>query len=311
VLSSFDAPTRDALANVFGVLGTGLAGRGAQLNQAVETLPAALRGLANVTRNLADPATRLGAFVQATGAAARGVEPVAPQFGAFFDAASTTFNALNDPAALHATLDTAAATLRPDATDLAATLPDIRDARRLLVALKPGLDQLPPAAAEFSQALARLSPPLGAAAPTFRATTPLVADLRSLARAPITNKTLVTLRGFARRVPPLLRYVNPMQTRCNYFGLWFRNVPSLLSEGDPLGTWFRAIVVSQPDEMLSRDSPAPGVHYNPYPNTGQNGRCEAGNQPFVGDQVIGNSPASVPGSTESTGPPAGNLENLG
>jgi ABC-type transporter Mla subunit MlaD len=312
VLSPFDEPTRIALGDVLREFGTGLAGRGGQLNLGLERLPAAIRDLGPVAGNLAAPETRLAEFIRTTGATAAGVRPVAPELGAFFKAAATTFEALDDPPALQGTLDVAAATLAPDTADLRAVLPDLRDARDLLIALGPAADALPRAATDFSSALRRLTPPLADSAQTFRATTPLIADVRGLVRDPATTPTLRSLRGLSDRMTPALTYINPMQTVCNYLGLWFRNVPSFISEGDSLGTWFRAVpLVTNSDEILPRPDPAPNLHVNVYPRTGQDGHCDAGNTPYLPGQQIGNPPLDTPSTTAPSGSPAGNLEDLG
>jgi len=93
-----------------------------------------------------------------------------------------------------------------------------------------------------------------------------------------------------------------VQTTCNYVTLFFRNVSSLLSEGDANGTWQRFIIVAAPKGPNNEGSPsnAPGngpepanyAHVNPYPNTaspGQTKECESGNEDYVaGRRNIGN-----------------------
>ena len=76
---------------------------------------------------------------------------------------------------------------------------------------------------------------------------------------------------------PTLDYLAPTQTVCNYLTLWFRNISSLLSEGDRNGTWQRFIIVATPqgpnNEGGPSSAPANGptvdnhLHINPYPNT--------------------------------------------
>jgi hypothetical protein len=113
---------------------------------------------------------------------------------------------------------------------------------------------------------------------------------------------------------PTLAYLTPAQTRCNYITLFFRNIASLLSEGDTNGTGQRFIIVAAPqgpnNEGSPSSAPANGpnqdnyLHSNPYPNTaspGQTKECEAGNENFLsGRQVIGNVPGNQGTSTEKT-----------
>jgi hypothetical protein len=94
--------------------------------------------------------------------------------------------------------------------------------------------------------------------------------------------------------------------------LWFRNISSLLSEGDVNGTWQRFIIVAPPlgpnNEGGPSSAPADGptlenhLHTNPYPNTaapGQPRECEAANETYVkGRTITANSPGTQPAATE-------------
>ena len=97
--------------------------------------------------------------------------------------------------------------------------------------------------------------------------------------------------------------------------LWFRNIASLLSEGDKNGTWQRFIIITTPQgpnsESGPSSAPAKGptidnyLHTNNYPNTaapGQTRECEAGNESFFqGRQSIGNIPGNQGTKTFATG----------
>ena len=107
-------------------------------------------------------------------------------------------------------------------------------------------------------------------------------------------------------VKPTLETLAPAQIQCNYLGLWARNIPNTISEGDPSGTWFRTLVISDKiNETLSSAEPAPDLHVNPYPHAGGNGECEAGNEPWLPGQQIGNVPGDQGGTTEATRPQRG------
>jgi hypothetical protein len=109
---------------------------------------------------------------------------------------------------------------------------------------------------------------------------------------------------------PSLKSLAPVQLTCNYITLWFRNVASLLSEGDSNGTWQRFIVIALPtgpnNEGGPSSAPANGpepanhLHNNPYPNVGAPGEdneCEAANEKYLaGQTVLGN----VPGNQGTT-----------
>jgi hypothetical protein len=158
--------------------------------------------------------------------------------------------------------------------------------------------------------------------PTFR-------SLQEFAEDPMTSLGVNGLRTLAKILNPTVADLTPVQTTCNYVTLWFRNVASLLSEGDKNGTWQRFIIVSAPtgpnNEGGPANAPANGgtpaarqavpapaggapdgnfLHQNPYPNTPGGGRtneCEAGNEPWLkGRKVIGNVPGNQGTRTEET-----------
>jgi hypothetical protein len=110
-----------------------------------------------------------------------------------------------------------------------------------------------------------------------------------------------------RSLRPLVAFLTPVQTRCNYVTLLARNAASLFSEGDANGTYQRFIVVNAPLGANSEGAPASrpasgdlgvanNLHINPYPNTaspGQEAECEAGNEDYVvGRPTIGNAPGN-------------------
>jgi hypothetical protein len=107
----------------------------------------------------------------------------------------------------------------------------------------------------------------------------------------------------ARSLASALEVIAPFQTRCNYLGLWGRNVPQVISEGDSLGTWFRFIPIVQVEEMLQSARAAGSLHAMPVADTGAGGECEPGNDTFVPGQQIGPAPGVQPGATERTFPP--------
>ncbi len=59
------------------------------------------------------------------------------------------------------------------------------------------------------------------------------------------------LTRLSSSLKPTLRFLVPAQTVCNYATLWFRNAASLLSDGDPNGTWQRFMVVAAPTQRSS------------------------------------------------------------
>jgi hypothetical protein len=138
--------------------------------------------------------------------------------------------------------------------------------------------------------------------PTFEA-------LQRFAEDPLVALGVRDLTNFSQILEPTITNLAPVQTTCNYLSLWFRNVSSLLSEGDANGTSQRFIIVAAPagpnNEGGPASAPANGpltdnyLHTNPYPNTaspGQPAECEAANEPYaVGRRSLG-SPAGNQGT---------------
>ena len=64
------------------------------------------------------------------------------------------------------------------------------------------------------------------------------------------------LTDVVRTLNPTLQYLAPAQLQCNYVTLWFRNVSSLLSEGDKNGTWQRFIIIATPQGPNNEGGPS-------------------------------------------------------
>ena len=136
--------------------------------------------------------------------------------------------------------------------------------------------------------------------------------LREFATDPLVPRGIRRLRDGLASVRPTLEFLAPTQVTCNYVYLWFRNVASLLSEGDVNGTWQRFNVIALPQgpnaEAGPSSAPADGptvenhLHTNYYPNTGAPGQpkeCESANEPYIaGETIIGNVPGTQQNSTE-------------
>jgi hypothetical protein len=144
----------------------------------------------------------------------------------------------------------------------------------------------------------------------------LLRELQTFAEDPRTELGVDALTDVVRTLNPTLQHLAPVQLQCNYVTLWFRNVSSLLSEGDKNGTWQRFIIVATPqgpnNEGGPASAPADGptvdnhLHANPYPNTaspGQPKECEAGNEPYArGKTVIGKRVGNQQATTEKATP---------
>jgi ABC-type transporter Mla subunit MlaD len=314
VLNTFDLRTRIGIRRSLTGFGNGLAGRGPDLNTAIALLPPLLTNLEPVARNLSDPRTQLVRFFPSLERAARIVAPVADVQAALFENLDTTFTALSVVARpfIQETITKSPPTLEQATRDLPIQRAFLANATALSVDLRPGVRVLPSTLPVLADALE-----VGAV---------------TLARTPALNQrlanTFVALEHFATdpQVPlgisrlndtvtslkPTLAFLTPAQVTCNYATLWFRNVSSVLSEGDSNGTWQRFIIIPTPQGPNSESGPssAPAndpanssnhLHANPYPNSAAPGQspkeCEGGNEPYiVGKTIVGN----VPGNQGTT-----------
>lgn len=314
-LSTFDVPTRDGIKESLRGFGGALAARGVDLNSVIGNLRPLLRDLEPVARVLASRRTQLGRFFRASGDVAAQVAPVAETQAQMFVVLDQTFSALAGVARPYIQ-ETISQT--PPTLDVAnATLPRIRPFLRNTAGL---FDELRPGA----QALARTGPTIEAAlvagVPAVRNSPKLNAQLAPTAaslRAFNDNSAVRT--GISQLVDtneelfPLLRFITPAQSVCNYATLLLRNTQSQFQIGDNLGRWQYFLVFQTPlgpnNEGMPSSAPANGggssgnfLHVNPYPNTaapGQTFECEAGNEPYIqGQQVIGNVPGNQGTTTE-------------
>jgi hypothetical protein len=183
--------------------------------------------------------------------------------------------------------------------------PVLSHARKITARIAPASSLLPATAK-------RLELASRAGAPTLRRVRvlpPLLDDaFNELAGLGADEPTVPALDSLASVLPGLrdsVEFITPYQTVCNYIALAARNTASAPSEGNAGGNWLRFAAILQPSEMFPRATPAPRLHFDPYPNgaaPGQPHECEAGNQPYLPGRVIGNVPGNQGTQTELTTP---------
>ena len=316
VFATFDEPTRAGQRTNLNEFGGGLAARGQSLNNALGIFPTLLKNLEPVMRNLSDPRTDLRGFVRGLGQSAAEVAPVAEEQAALFRNLDTTFRALADVAPqIQETIETGPPALEASIESFPVQRPFLRNNAALFRELRPGVRALRTAAPTLADAFEIGAPVLRRSVELNRRLPPLFRSLQEFAEDPLARLGVNGLRNVSRILNPTVADIAPTQTVCNYITLFFRNVASLLSEGDNNGTWQRFIIVSAPqgpnNEGGPSDAPANGgpeagnfLHANPYPNTPGSGRtdeCEAGNEPWLpGRKVIGNVPGNQSTNTEVT-----------
>ena len=304
VLNMFDEDTRIAAAENTTGFGDGFAGRGESINTAIGAFRPLLRDVIPVAQNLSSPETNLRRFFGELGDAAAIVAPAAETQAELFVNLDTTFRALREVARPYIqdsisggvpALDTAIRTLPIQR-------PFLANSEGLFRELQPGAAALRTSAGTIADALVEGTEVLPRTPPFNRRLASLLDELETFAEDPMVPQGLRSATAGLESLDPTLAFVAPTQTVCNYVTLWFRNIASLLSEGDRNGTWQRFIIVTTPQGPNNEGGPSSGpangpsvenhLHTNPYPNTaapGQPRECEAGNEPYLaGRMVLGN-----------------------
>ena len=308
VLNIFDRKTQIGIRRSLEGFGNGLTGRGQDLNETIHDLPPFLSNLEPVANNLADSRTRLRALFPALARAARLVAPVADVQAQLFVNLDTTFAALAQVARpfIQDTISLSPPAEEQAIHDFPIQRPFLENTTAFMHELRPGVRVLPATlpdladALHFGRSTLRRSPPFNRRlANVFRA-------LEDFSTDPGVKLGISRLTDTVKSLRPTLRFLEPVQVKCNYATLWFRNISSLLSEGDVNGTWQRFIIVATPQGPNSESGPssAPAngptddnhLHSNTYPNTvspGQTPECEAGNEDnYIGKTVTGNLPGN-------------------
>jgi ABC-type transporter Mla subunit MlaD len=322
VLNMFDAPARVGSRNSFDGYGGGLAGRGQDVNTAIEALVPLLRDLEPVARNLSSRETRIDRFFGELADAAEEAAPVAEQQASLFVNLDISFTALASIARpyLQETISESPISEEVAIRDFPRQRPFLRNNTALFRELRPGVATLPHSAPILADAFVAGSEVLPRTEQMNEDLADVFEALADFSEDPLVRQGVDQLTRLSSSLRPTLRFLTPAQTVCNYATIWFRNAASLLSDGDPNGTWQRFQVVAAPtlrssnvfgpnNEGFPSNAPADGpqvenhLHVNPYPNTaapGQTRECEGGNEPFArGQTVIGNVPGNQ--GTETSG----------
>jgi virulence factor Mce-like protein len=316
VLSMFDEKTRAAAAVNTTGFGDAFAGRGESINTAIGAFRPLLRDIVPVARNLSAPETNLRRFFDAIGRTAAIVAPAAESQAELFVNLDTTFRALREVARpyIQDSITGGVPALDAAIRSFPIQRPFLQNTQGLFRELRPGAAALRTYAPTIADALEVGAEVLPRTPPFNRRLADLLEEIQRFAEDPMVPRGLRATTTALNELKPTLAFLTPAQTKCNYVTLWFRNVSSLLSEGDRNGTWQRFIIIPTPlgpnNEGGPSSAPADGpteanhLHTNPYPNTaapGQPKECEAGNERYAaGRTVLENPPGTQSGTTEKT-----------
>jgi virulence factor Mce-like protein len=313
-LNMFDAKTRAAAQQNLQGFGDAFAGRGESINTAIGAFRPLLRDITPVMNNLAAPRTQLGNFITQLGAFSANLAPVSETQASLWDNVDATMSALSGVAKpyIQDSITHGKPALDEAIKDFPQQRPFLANTTALMKELQPGAAALRTAAPPLSDALEAGIKVLPKTPPLNKRLESLLNQLKVFSDDPLVPQGLKGATGAVTALNPVLQYLEPIQVNCNYVTLFFRNISSLLSEGDRNGTWERFIIVTTPQGPNNEGGPSSGpangpnsdnhLHTNPYPNVGAPGQpqeCEAGNEPYlVGKTVTSNVPGTQADRTD-------------
>jgi phospholipid/cholesterol/gamma-HCH transport system substrate-binding protein len=304
LIDEFDASTRRHLQEVLNGLGTGLASRGLDFNASLESLRPLVKDSRTTFSVLADPSAQFTRLLRAFADTSTELGAHPEYLAGIVQSGAATLDALGQPQ-LGRSVKMSPGTISTGTSALATLRPVLARARTITARIAPASKLLPSTAQQLAAAAragapelehARVLPPLLNAA--FGQLQGLAVDEPSV---PALNSVAGVLPGLRQAVD----YIAPYQTVCNYFAISARNIASAPSEGNASGNWLRFGAILQPNEEFPRSTPAPQLHFDPYPNgaaPGQPHECEAGNQPYLPGLRLGNLPGNQGTQTDQTTP---------
>jgi virulence factor Mce-like protein len=259
VFRMYDRRTRDGVQRNLQGFGDGLTARGSSLNETFGELPRLLRRLEPVARNLADPRTNLGGFIRQTARVAALVAPVSKQFASQFTTGADVFEAWGRfETELGQTIERTPATL---ATGVR-TLPHVRhflgSLRDFSGALERSADALPVTLPRINPALDAGIRVLDRSPQLNRPLRDVLRSLRDLMTDPATGIAVRGLGVTTSLLNPLVRYIGPFITVCNYWNYAWTYAGDVSTETDPTGTSAR-VLLALPPRPVNPTGPQLGV----------------------------------------------------
>ncbi|MBN1527633.1 MAG: MCE family protein [Thermoleophilaceae bacterium] len=317
----FDDRARQGSRNSLDGIGSGFAGRGRDLNTAINELRPLVTDLEPVAANLANEQTQLGRFFKALADTATEVAPVAEEQASMFVNLDTTFTALASIARpfLQDSISEGPPSEEVAIREFPRQRPFLRNNAAFFAELRPGVATLPHSAPILADAFQTGTEVLPTTIPMNEDLAGVFDTLADFSEDPLVQGGVDQLTRLSSSLKPTLNFLTPVQTTCNYATLFFRNASGVLSQGDQNGNWQRfTIIPTTPvaynaqtspydpknNEIGPSSAPANGntpenhLHSNVYPNTaspGQTKECEAGNERFTGiasRTLVGNPPGN-------------------
>ena len=265
----FDEKTRNSVQTNLEGFGNALSNRGLSLNTTIATLPRFLTHLTPVAETLANDDTNLRRFFKELGDAARVVSPIADRYAHQFEAGADTFEAWSRfPDRLRKTIRDNAPTMEVGIRSFRVQRPFLRDVAAFSRSLRGATEVMPSALPQITGAL-KTGIPVLKKQPLYNED--LGRTLTALEQLMSDDRTIYALRGVTRLVDivhPLIRFVGPYVTVCNYFNYSWSNVSEHLTEPDPTGGSQRTLL-NQPSRTQDPRAPSIGSIGAKTPSNGE------------------------------------------
>jgi virulence factor Mce-like protein len=261
-LNTFDQPTRTGSQLALTGYGDAFAGRGPALNEAIQALNPFFTFLRPVMANLNNPATRLKDFFKNIGEVSAQVAPLARVNAQLFTKMADTFAAFSRcPGCLQQTIEKNPPTLDTAIASFRVQRPFLADFTDLSRRLQPFANVLPVALPRINAALAAGTRVLPKTVTLNRNTEKVFRALDDLVQDPSTDLALSDLRDTLSVTKPLINYIAPYQTVCDYTTIFFTGLGEHQSEGVQRGTAQRVLLKS---DNMTQDNRFTNV-YNDRP----------------------------------------------
>jgi virulence factor Mce-like protein len=248
-LNTFDEPTRAASRVALSGYGDAFAGRGQDLNVAIGALNPFFRFLRPVMNNLSDPRTGLKDFFKEIGETSAEVAPVASVQAGLFAKMADTFAAISRcPSCLQDTIAKNPPTMDVAIRSFRVQRPFLVDFTDLSRRLIPAANVLPTALPKLNSALAVGTKVLPQTVVLNQNTEKVFRALDDLVQEPSTGLALTDLRDTLGVTKPLINYLAPFQTVCNYTTTFTTGLGQHQSEAVSNGTAERVLIKS--DNMV-------------------------------------------------------------
>jgi phospholipid/cholesterol/gamma-HCH transport system substrate-binding protein len=257
--STFDSETRNNQRTALEGFGTAFAGRGVAINEIIHNLVPFLTHAEPVFRTLSDPDVRLDRLFVELRRFSGQIAPVADTYAQLFENMATTFEALSrSPESLRQTIERSPDTLDSGIRSLPVQEPFLADAEILFRRLEPVAEELDRSAPVLAQALEVGAPVLEKAPALYERTEGVLDALYSLAANPSTLLALQDLDDTLSVAAPLVEYIAPYQTVCNYWTYYWTSISEHVSEPVRGGTIQRVLLRNDDNSQDNRLSDSTG-----------------------------------------------------